>query len=610
MCALNAHAQLNWTKLQDFPAGAGGRRLSTSFTINNQVFYVAGLGASGPKSENWAYNTSTNLWEQKSNPQFLPRFNSVAFVINDKGYFGAGNLASGSTYTPIAANDFYEYNPISDLWTIRNAIGATGRYGAVGFSINGKGYVGLGANSTIFKEPYNYIGSPVFDILMYDPSSGLWNTAIPNTGYYAAINAQVFVIKNKAYICGGFVPASFVDPKYFNDGLTIRATMEFNPLSNSITSKSNMPVDGRHYAVSFSSLDRGYIGGGNVSPSSEGVSLNTIDKYTMTEIFKYNPNTDVWTTESSTSPLGIYTQGASSSNCGYGYISHGLVYTNSKADYSYSTYRVEAVPDNSYITGSSTVCTSADSQFNLNLSDAGSVTWTTSPNIYITSGQGTKTVNVRGSSNGNGWVQASINLACRVVRFPQKTVWVGAPKITQVSITCLEGTSMTKYEGMTGGSMNWSISPANYIYLTTANSASVWGDVIGTNYTLTLSNPNGCPGESSSSVNGTIRACSTGGGGGNLRVFPNPANTVLNVEITPETTSASLLSSSNWVADENTSSSEFSIRLSNSYGTPVANARSNKGRLSLDISNLSDGLYFLKMDDGAQIITKQIMIKH
>ncbi len=81
-----------------------------------------------------------NAWVQKTNVGGLARYGAVGFSIGGKGYIGLGNPASG----PGFANDFWEYDTTSNAWTQKANFGGAGRQGAVGFSIDSKGYIGTG----------------------------------------------------------------------------------------------------------------------------------------------------------------------------------------------------------------------------------------------------------------------------------------------------------------------------------------------------------------------------------------------------------------------------------------------------------------------------------
>ena len=87
----------------------------------------------------------TNVWNNKTampNPG-EGRFLAAGFAIGTKIYVGTGlNAAS----TPLT--DFWEYNTTNDTWTQKTDFAGGARFGAVGFSINGKGYITLGGNTT------------------------------------------------------------------------------------------------------------------------------------------------------------------------------------------------------------------------------------------------------------------------------------------------------------------------------------------------------------------------------------------------------------------------------------------------------------------------------
>lgn len=98
-----------WTRLAPFP-GPGSQRFGrVSFVINGKAYI--GLGrepATGGKafSNFWIYDPVTDEWEQGERMPGPGRYNSIAFVINDKAYVGFGKLENGSN-----TNDFFEYDP-------------------------------------------------------------------------------------------------------------------------------------------------------------------------------------------------------------------------------------------------------------------------------------------------------------------------------------------------------------------------------------------------------------------------------------------------------------------------------------------------------------------
>jgi len=76
-------------------------------------------------------------------------------VVNGKAYVGTGlNDIKG---TNKAEKDFWEYDPAvgtNGTWTQTANFGGGEQYGAVGFSIGSKGYIGTGANSSSYLKDF------------------------------------------------------------------------------------------------------------------------------------------------------------------------------------------------------------------------------------------------------------------------------------------------------------------------------------------------------------------------------------------------------------------------------------------------------------------------
>ena len=84
-----------------------------------------------------AYCFAQGTWTPKADFGGTGRWGAVGFSIGNKGYIGTG-------WDNGPHQDFWEYNPSTDAWTQKANFGGTARYGAVGFSIGNKGYIGTG----------------------------------------------------------------------------------------------------------------------------------------------------------------------------------------------------------------------------------------------------------------------------------------------------------------------------------------------------------------------------------------------------------------------------------------------------------------------------------
>src|SRR5688500_4847420 len=84
-------------------------------------------------------DTLPSEWTQKTDVGTLPRTSAVGFSINGKGYIATGG--SGGNYQ----KDLWEFDPGANTWTQKADFGGSARNGAVSFVINGKAYVGTGS---------------------------------------------------------------------------------------------------------------------------------------------------------------------------------------------------------------------------------------------------------------------------------------------------------------------------------------------------------------------------------------------------------------------------------------------------------------------------------
>lgn len=152
----------SWTPKASLPAQ--GRRLATAFSANGHGFIGCGItGSSTYLSDLWKYDPVADSWTQAASFPPGPRYNTWQFVLNGIAYVGGGN--SGGASGPFH-DDAYQYNPITNTWSTGYAIPDQGRHGAIGFTLNGRGYVVCGReNSLQFIQ----------DFWCFDPLTNSWN---------------------------------------------------------------------------------------------------------------------------------------------------------------------------------------------------------------------------------------------------------------------------------------------------------------------------------------------------------------------------------------------------------------------------------------------------
>jgi len=96
----------------------------------------------------------------------LPRYDAVGFGLNGKGYVGTGNYSDPNTNSSIALQDFWGYDPAADTWMRQPDFAGGTRYQAVGLSIGNLGYVGLGIKFNVANSVQPYLA----DFWAFDPT--------------------------------------------------------------------------------------------------------------------------------------------------------------------------------------------------------------------------------------------------------------------------------------------------------------------------------------------------------------------------------------------------------------------------------------------------------
>lgn len=261
-----------WYKESDFD---GTSRSNAVLFMIGETPYL-GTGFSQPQNTTsglflkdfYAYSSNKSWNKLTSEFPGKARSNAVAFSINGKGYVGLG--FDGTDYL----SDFYEYDPSLNTWTKIADFPGAPRIGAVSFAVDGKGYVGAGSDGT------NYLK----DLYAYDPTSGTWAVKA-GVGGSKRYNAFSFVIGSRAFVGGG----------RGTDG-TMQATLwEYDAAADLWTEKNDLKEDkldddpndkdyniAREQAVTFVINGYGYVMG--------GATGNVLSP----QVWEYNPDTDGW----------------------------------------------------------------------------------------------------------------------------------------------------------------------------------------------------------------------------------------------------------------------------------------------------------------------------
>ena len=296
----------SWSQKADYP-GVGTQK-GVAFSINGIGYY--GFGTAG--GQLYSYNPQSNTWTQKAtctipsisfwsttyfvigtkayfldqNNKFfiydsvtdsytslsdftgLRRVTGVGFSINNKGYVctGLNATSAGNTFL----NDLWEYNPLNDTWTQKNALPAAGRYASFGFAFNNKGYILGGETNT---------SAMTNQFWEYNPSIDTW-VALPNYIGGSRNYLSGFVANNSVYAGFGSpgFGVSFNEYGFFNQSSSFCTSLS-GSLQNGLTgywpfcgNANDQSGNGNNGTVNGASLTTDRFGNSNSAYSFDGVN--------------------------------------------------------------------------------------------------------------------------------------------------------------------------------------------------------------------------------------------------------------------------------------------------------------------------------------------------
>ena len=234
---INFNCMGGWVS-QPLNSLAAARTAPAGFTLGNVVYFGTGQTNTGGILKDF-WKLENNVWTQLAefgdttiaHTGGLRRYGAVGFALGNKGYIGSGRDLGGY-YT-----DFYQYDTLANRWTLSSPMPGPGRMYAVAFTISGKAYVGTGRDVSNNRN----------DFYEFDTISG-WT--VKDSFPIAVTEAAGFSIGLKGYIGTGY-STTYTNSFY-----------EYDPVSDVWTAKASFPGTARRGASGFSIGSSGYIGTG------------------------------------------------------------------------------------------------------------------------------------------------------------------------------------------------------------------------------------------------------------------------------------------------------------------------------------------------------------
>ncbi|PRD50696.1 Kelch repeat-containing protein [Sphingobacterium gobiense] len=195
-----------WEEIAPFPGDA--RYGAVAFTLGNYAYVGLGRAKQGSTdySNFYRYNPSNNTWTSISSPFKYKKAYAFAFVIGDKAYVGGGQDGG----TNVLPEDFYsfdgtEWKALNDLNRDDDSYTYDARkYAASAFTIGNYGYVVSGRNA-------NTVTSTVWK---YDPSTDSWTDKHQALSTDPREKAVGFSLDGKGYVTTGLNGSRYFDSTF------------------------------------------------------------------------------------------------------------------------------------------------------------------------------------------------------------------------------------------------------------------------------------------------------------------------------------------------------------------------------------------------------------
>lgn len=231
-----------------------------------------------PDGTNYRYSepitfTIQDVWTMKSGFGGPARENAVAFTVNGKGYMGMGNNTSELLF------DFWEYNQEEDTWTQKADFPS--ETSVTNFHTATASWAILGLEGTSETWAYDF-----------DGNTWIQKADFPGVARYTGF---CFHLLGNIYFGGGVV----LDPgrSYPVD------VWEYDPQDDIWTRKVDFPSTGREHAASFSISDYGFVG--------MGFSVDEFENTTFyVDFWRFDPQDNSGGVDTRGNPIGSWTQRA------------------------------------------------------------------------------------------------------------------------------------------------------------------------------------------------------------------------------------------------------------------------------------------------------------
>jgi N-acetylneuraminic acid mutarotase len=224
------------------PMSGVGRSSAVAFVIDGKGYVALGRDSShNPLNDCWEYDSGLDKWTKRASLPAIGRVKGIATVVKGHAYVGLGYKPLIQVYTVDSAylKDFWEYNPVTDLWIRKTDFPGNDCDACVSFQFGDEIYVGSGFGSDGFNRKF----------WKYSPNFNSW-TQLSDFPWVQRTCAVVCTNGEHVFFGTGF--STFNQNDWW----------EYFPATDTWKALKSMPDQGRENAVSFSINNRFFVSTG------------------------------------------------------------------------------------------------------------------------------------------------------------------------------------------------------------------------------------------------------------------------------------------------------------------------------------------------------------
>jgi N-acetylneuraminic acid mutarotase len=177
-----------WQSIASLPVGKD-RQYAGGFSHNGMGYVFGGHCSGSFLNDLWQYDPLSNSWTEKTAMPATGRSAMVCFVIGDTAY-----IACGKTATDYAIDEVWAYNLVNDSWIQKTNFPFGKRWWACGTSAGGKGYLMHGKSDLLAYSTGLY---------EYDPGSDTWS-ALPDFPMPGRSHSRMIFFNNDLLVLTGW----------------------------------------------------------------------------------------------------------------------------------------------------------------------------------------------------------------------------------------------------------------------------------------------------------------------------------------------------------------------------------------------------------------------